>query len=152
MRMWQGEDGGTAVKERARRATSGAAKTSTRTTPDRGSLSRPGKTVSAVIRDSVGVGDMKFEGESEPRWDGSYGRQEIRLRREGDSFVNSIGFSFDASLDWPGPLVAFVVHDPDGKAVARSALGNPMKVLAGTTVSVNEGSASFTAIEREERP
>jgi hypothetical protein len=107
-----------------------------------------GRIVSALIRDSVGVGTAVIEGEVEPQHDGAYERHTLTLmRRQGGGLTNANDFEFVASLDWPGPLVAFLAHDKAGKAIARADLNNPRQVAAGTRIVCESGHATFSPIE-----
>lgn len=136
------DGGGTAVLDRP--------KTKAKPRDWRDSVRKYARTVSCVIRDKARVGDMEVEGEVEPRWDGAYGRHTIALRRQGEQVVNANTFVFRSSLDWPGPLVKFLVHNDDGKAIAECRISSPMEVVAGMEIEVGEGKASFVRIERRE--
>lgn len=111
-------------------------------------VTKGGRTLSVLVRTVVRMGNERVEGEVEPQHDGAYERCSIRLRRDGDGdVVNANAFSFRCSVDWPGPLVAFLVHDPDGKAIAKARF-TPLAVKAGMELSVDEGKIFFESVEK----
>lgn len=146
-----GGDGGTAVLERPSvKDMPGPAKAKPKPRDWRDSIRKYAKTVSAIIVDTVTVGNEEVRGDSEPRWDGAYSRQVIALRRQDEQIVNANEFAFRASLDWPGPLHKFLVHNEEGKAIAQCKITKPVKVEAGTEIKVGEGKAVFERIDRKE--
>lgn len=114
----------------------------------RDALRKNARTVGCIVRDTVELGGSKVTGEVEPEHDGAYERQTIRLRREGDAMVNANEFTFRTSMQWPGPLVKFHVHNSAGKVIAHAIIDPPRDVGAGVRIDAKEGNITFHAINK----
>lgn len=107
--------------------------------------------VGCITRDVVALGDETIVGDSEPNYDGSYQRQEIKLIEvETDRFANANHISFKSSMEWVGPFVALMVFDSDGARVSRCDVPNPQVVTPNTRITVEPGKAIFHPIVHED--
>ena len=144
------KDGGTVLLDRAVEATAGNPPKAKEDPEDKRTKRwNRARVVSVITRETARVGGHEVQGETEPRHDGAYDRHAVRLRREGEIVVNANDFEFNSSLDWPGPVVGFLVHDEDGKVVGRSDLAKPLRQKAGLKIVVREGKAAFVAVDRQ---
>lgn len=95
-------------------------------TEDESSTSRKGKagfprTAGLLCHDSVTMGTETVEGESEPRYDPVYERQDVKLSRRDGTVTNSQALKFEGSIPWSGPVLFVVAYDEQGKEASRAA-------------------------------
>lgn len=137
--------GGAAIAERLPKPVVGTNPSSTHT----GGTMSP-RTVGVLITDTVEVMGTKITGEVEPGHDPKYERQTVRLVRDGDHMTNDNDLEFSSSLQWPGPMAAFVVYDGDGKVTHRHDIDENLMIPPNYAFRLRRGNGVFVRAENRD--